>query len=94
MDLASRNGLHYNNANTAAFRGIRKPKISNVAIASILGIPVVLSAVFIGMQYEQIKKETGRHGGLLNPPMNPFLRPRRAHGLPGQTFGSPAQQHD
>jgi len=53
----------------------KKPRgFSNAAVAALLAIPLILGGVRFALFYRRLEESTGRRDGIMNPPVNEFIR--------------------
>lgn len=68
---------HYSSTNTGGSHWSpprARVRFSNRIVAMLISLPVILTGIRIGMAYSDLTRESGRIHGLINPPVNPFLR--------------------
>ncbi|CAL5225518.1 g8348 [Coccomyxa viridis] len=73
---AHAHGRSYQAGRTRPWQASARPpaRFSNAGLAVIICIPLVFTGVLLGQKYPNMARESGRRHGLLNPPVNPWLR--------------------
>ncbi|CAK0734636.1 hypothetical protein CVIRNUC_000460 [Coccomyxa viridis] len=66
----------YQGSRTRPWQASFRPaaKFSNTGLAFLICIPLAFTGVLLGQKYPNMARESGRRHGLLNPPVNPWLR--------------------